>query len=812
MTKEKGKEETAVAAADKTKLTPYPYQQECIDIINSLPDGSREIFSLATGLGKTLTFSRIDLKGGRMLILSHRDELVRQPIPYFAVPVGVEKASEVSNGEQVVSASIQSLSTKERYKKFPPDYFDVIVVDEAHHAAAPTYKEVITYFKPKKLLGFTATPKRGDNVKLDDIFDKIAYERNLIWGIRNGYLCNLKSRAILVDIDMSKVSFTAGDYNSKQLERAISKSGTYQAVAAAYNENVFEKGKHCLIYCVTLAGCEAVRQLIIEQTPSEKKNIAIVSAQTPDAERQQIIEDFKDPNKKYPKTIINCMVLTEGFNADMVDVLLICRPTANSSLYTQIVGRGTRLYKGKEYCLVLDVMPKSTHKLCSVVELAGVDWSMLTEAEKNVYASTDVDLEELARKVEEALKYQAKLLKFRKEKFDILLGQIGTEAAFLSSKADEGIRSFVDAVATQDTSKKAAALEEDFGEEADKSLFMGLHYTIGPYNENHYIITGEPSNFAFYLSRPDMLGNVSVKAVINIGGKDCYYKTDDNGIKFKEAILTIKRILTNHCPNTQYCWNEATIAAWDKSEASYRQTAYIKHHLEQNGLGGSKIKVETSVSKLSATLAIDRLSKYEQMLKEQKELQVEIERDEAIKRAKEEAENSKGRKRAAAVAQIQKSPQEEQIKIYEYPFSELVKAYSSIKLRDELPMEERLKSGVMIVPAQAFASKNPPSDRQRQYAVNLFRDLGSRADILPADLGAYIKACQNSTQMGRFISTAKAILGSEIFFDASHRPTVDFTTAINPIFFAEPRVMVESVRVKYSYSLPKREDETAEKK
>ena len=162
------------------------YQKECVDAIDSLEGGSH-LVQMATGLGKTVTFSRI-ARNGRVLIISHRDELVRQPARYYDCSFGIEKAGERSCGEEVVSASVQTLKSKRRLAEFDPEEFDTIITDEAHHAAAPSYKKIFEYFKPRLHIGFTATPKRGDGVRLDDVYEDIIFERDLLWGINNGYL------------------------------------------------------------------------------------------------------------------------------------------------------------------------------------------------------------------------------------------------------------------------------------------------------------------------------------------------------------------------------------------------------------------------------------------------------------------------------------------------------------------------------------------------------------------------------------------------------------------------------------------------
>ena len=144
-----------------------PYQQDCIDVIEAQPPGAY-LVQMATGLGKTVTFANLPRHGERMLILSHREELVEQPRKYFDCSFGVERADQRAEGwEEVVSASVQTMVR--RLDRFGHYDFGIIICDEAHHAAASTYRAIFDYFQPLKLIGFTATPNRGDNERLTAI-------------------------------------------------------------------------------------------------------------------------------------------------------------------------------------------------------------------------------------------------------------------------------------------------------------------------------------------------------------------------------------------------------------------------------------------------------------------------------------------------------------------------------------------------------------------------------------------------------------------------------------------------------------------
>lgn len=266
------------------------YQQECIDILDSKGEG-RYLVQMATGLGKTVTFANLKRKG-RMLILSHREELVRQPLKYFECSTGIEMAALRSDGEEVVSASVQSIV--HRLDRFEPDEFDVIIVDEAHHSAASTYRKVLKHFTPRQMIGFTATPNRADKARLNDIFDEIVFKRDLKWGIKNGYLCDIDCKRVNIGYDLTAVHTRGGDYAPGELSDAM--SGTEDAVAEAYN--TMANGA-TLIFAASISHAEAIAERIPESV--------VITGKTKN--RQQIIQQFTE--RKIP-CLINCMVFMEG--------------------------------------------------------------------------------------------------------------------------------------------------------------------------------------------------------------------------------------------------------------------------------------------------------------------------------------------------------------------------------------------------------------------------------------------------------------------------------------------------------------------
>lgn len=349
------------------------YQSECISEIVSRHSG-RYLIQMATGLGKTVTFANIP-REGRMMILSHREELVRQPLKYFDCSKGVEMASERSHGEEVVSASVQSMT--HRLDRFDPEEFDIIIVDEAHHSAAKSYRDVIGHFKPRLLLGFTATPNRADSARLTDVFDEIIFKRDLKWGIRNGYLCDIMCKRIDIGYDLSAVHSRMGDYAPGELEKAM--DGTADAIAQAYREQA--KGA-TLIFAVSVEQCHEIAKRI--------PGAEVVTGGTKD--RQEIIKRFT--NREIP-CIVNCMVFTEGTDMPLVETVIIARPTQSDSLYTQMVGRGLRLHPGKQYLTLIDcVGVTGKASLCTAPTLLGVDPSDVPKSRQDALEGMLFDLPE----------------------------------------------------------------------------------------------------------------------------------------------------------------------------------------------------------------------------------------------------------------------------------------------------------------------------------------------------------------------------------------------------------------------------------
>ena len=349
-----------------------PYQQECIATIEAQSPGAY-LVQMATGLGKTVTFANIPRHGKRMLILSHREELVEQPRKYFDCSYGIERAGNHSAGEEVVSASVQTLVR--RLGDFDPNAFDLIICDEAHHAAAATYRKIFDYFRPTKLLGFTATPNRGDKVRLDTVFSKIIFQRDLRWGIKNDYLTDITCRRVNIGFDLSAVRTRMGDYAPGELSQAM--EGTADAIAQAYRELAVGS---TLIFAVNVEQAHEIASRI--------DGAVVVTGETKD--RASIIQAFTAG--EIP-CIVNCMVCTEGTDIPRVETVIIARPTQSEALYAQMVGRGLRKYPGKDKLRLIDCVGITGRaSLCTAPSLLGIDMENVPKRKEQLIEGDLFDL------------------------------------------------------------------------------------------------------------------------------------------------------------------------------------------------------------------------------------------------------------------------------------------------------------------------------------------------------------------------------------------------------------------------------------
>lgn len=338
-------------------LSLRPYQEEALRSINAFSEKgiNKQLVVLPTGSGKTVIFSHLPQYKQNslpMLVLAHRSELLYQAKEKISwsnpeLDIQIEQADNVAGYCDVVVASVPTLgrAESERILKYPKDYFKSIVIDEAHHAAAPTYRRILDYFNASFVLGVTATPQRSDNTRLTDVFDEIVYYKTIQDLIEDGYLCSLVGYRIKTDTDISGVGTNEGDYIASQLEDAIDTPERNAHIVAAYNSLVPES--KAIVFC---AGVKHANNLATSFASAQIKTEVILGATDSDS-RRDILARFRMGTTK---VLINVGVLTEGFDEPTIETIILARPTRSTLLYTQIVGRGTRLHEGKPHCTILD--------------------------------------------------------------------------------------------------------------------------------------------------------------------------------------------------------------------------------------------------------------------------------------------------------------------------------------------------------------------------------------------------------------------------------------------------------------------------
>ena len=577
-----------------------PYQEECIQVVNALPDGSRSVAVLATGLGKTVIASHFAFRG-RMLWLSHRDELVRQPERYFTeqgYSFGIEKAEDYAQDEDVVSASVQSLYRDARLQRYAPDAFDLIIVDEAQHAAAASYLKILHYFKPRKLIGLTATPRRGDRVGLSEAFDTICFTRDLRWGIENGYLSRLRCLKVEADFDMKDIEKAMGDYSQESLQKAMLDSNNDIVVTKAYLEHCLPENRKTLIYCPSLKVCDLVADTLRKALqPAERETIAVLSEKVPTEERRGILAAYREGTIR---CIINCMILTEGADLPDTSAIINDRPTANDSLYLQMIGRGTRLAEGKEYCLIIDVLGEDSkgHDLCTAPTLFGIDPLRLPkEVQKKL---EEGDLLDIATAVGKERAKAVEQVELRSYMVDIFTQE--RVGAINESKTYADV-----AAAARTFLEQASGEDYDFGDILVKRMPDDAHYWCIPATYHGRI----------YLSKPDLLGKTIMEfseVETTLPDYPILQMTSDP-LPLEEAVTFLKDFLRYAVPD-QYRrkWSKEGRKELEAFPITDRQYSFVVQDL----LWGKTGKADT-LNRLQASDIIDLCLEVKELEKEKKE-------------------------------------------------------------------------------------------------------------------------------------------------------------------------------------------------
>lgn len=358
------------------------YQQHTVDAVYAQwRERSSTLVVLPTGCGKTVVFSHVIDQGppGRALVLAHREELITQAADKINRVTGHAPEIEMADmwadksmfqRARVIVSSIQTQiagqSGAGRMTRFDPNDFSMVIVDEAHHATAASYRRVLAHYRQNpnlKVLGVTATPDRSDEEALGQIFESVAHVYEIGDAIRDGWLAPIHQQSVTVDtLDFSEIRTTAGDLNRGDLAAVMEAEDNIHRIVDPTIQ--IAGGRKALVFCASVAQAERTAEVFNRHSPDMAR---WVCGETPKDQRRQILSEYAAGRFQ---VLCNVGVLTEGFDDPGVQVVAIARPTKSRALYAQMVGRGTRPLPG-----IVDVIPDADSRVEAILMSAkpGVD-------------------------------------------------------------------------------------------------------------------------------------------------------------------------------------------------------------------------------------------------------------------------------------------------------------------------------------------------------------------------------------------------------------------------------------------------------
>lgn len=337
---------------------PRQSQREALQALEDTvsEDYQKSMVVMATGLGKTYLAAFFSRKFTRVLFVAHREEILKQAKQTFEHVLGIEGGLyygvEKAENDQLLFASIYTLSSLDHLHQFNEDAFDLIVIDEFHHAAAKSYTRILEYFKPQFLLGLTATPERTDGKDVFALCDgNVSYEINFIEAIKRGWLSPFSYHGVKDDIDYSQIRWLGNKYDEKDLR--VQQLRTEHATLI-YTQWIKHKQTKTIGFCSSIEQAEFLASYF---KAKGIKAIALTS-QTRDISRADAIKHL---STGLLECIFTVDLFNEGVDIPKVDTLLFARPTESLVVFTQQIGRGLRLADGKDQCVIIDLIGNYRH-------------------------------------------------------------------------------------------------------------------------------------------------------------------------------------------------------------------------------------------------------------------------------------------------------------------------------------------------------------------------------------------------------------------------------------------------------------------
>lgn len=358
--------ETSTISFANLDVRPYPHQQRMLEALmteRERHDRHRNLVVAATGTGKTvvaaLDYRQLCGRAGRrlsLLFVAHREEILRQSLATYRAVLRDGSFGELHGGGRIaagqhVFAMVQSLQ-EERVSQIEPDAFEVVVVDEFHHAKAVTYDRLLNHLRPQQLLGLTATPERLDGKDVTEWFDhRIAVELRLWEAIDQGFLVPFQYFGVADGTDLRQVTWRRGGYVSEELSNLLTNDDLrVSKLLDAIRRIVLDPGSmRALGFCVSK---EHAHYMARAFTRAGLPSVALTGDDSPD-ERAGRLSDLKVGRLR---CLFSVEVLGEGVDVPDVDCLLLLRPTASATLFSQQLGRGLRRATGKSHLTVIDLI------------------------------------------------------------------------------------------------------------------------------------------------------------------------------------------------------------------------------------------------------------------------------------------------------------------------------------------------------------------------------------------------------------------------------------------------------------------------